>query len=137
MPKFIATYTHDNGTGHEDSIVEVTTISLEQADVVQAKKVAEALKPFVAIKYVGHEHGEPAPEVEVEVRSLDDYLDELDRASKVVWETRDEYELCAGCSDPLHQDTINWALEDGTLTTGDNSKPWCDGCLPERPAEED
>lgn len=40
-------------------------------------------------------------------------------------------EMCHGCGKEIPEDSVNWATEQGLLTTGKRGLPWCDACLPD------
>jgi hypothetical protein len=45
-------------------------------------------------------------------------------------EEKGEEIKCFSCSDPLDQDDIVWADEEGQITNQGNDNAWCVSCLP-------
>lgn len=44
-------------------------------------------------------------------------------------DTTPHHRACHGCAVPVHEEEINWARPDGSLSV-DDGDPYCDACLP-------
>lgn len=128
---FVVSYLYDNGTGHDDSVQTVQDLLVTATSPELAAVEAARLKPFVALRHLGHMEPE-LRELDFEINSLEDHVSRL-RESRESIENEEmaTHDVCHGCDVAIHKDVTVWADEGGDLNTGMFSKSWCDSCLPE------